>query len=340
LARLDFANARIGARRARLLSDTALRDLLARSGLEARLEVLRESAAGAAVPAGSSPVPDPIAPIEAALRESLRSEAARLLGETEGAHARALLAAFLALDEAAAVKAVARGVAAGAPVDRTLAAATPVPGLSPDALRTAASAPGVVAALEALAASGSAVAAAARDAVGGRAEHGLLPLEVAADRAAFARARAACRRHGEDAAILARHLGDRADARNAATLLVLAGAPPAADALIEGGRRLAGPSLRRVAALREAGAVRAAIAAALEIPAAELATPWRAERALERGVIHSLRREARSRPLSLAVPLAYLAARRAEVRRVALVLRGAALGLPADEILDLVEEGG
>ncbi|HSD19135.1 MAG TPA: V-type ATPase subunit [Anaeromyxobacter sp.] len=340
MARLDFANARIGARRARLLSDATLRDLLARSGLEARLEVLRATGAGAAVPAGSSPVPDPIAPVEAALREALRAEAARLLDETEGAHARALLAAFLALDEAAAVKAVARGVAAGAPVDRTLAAAPPVPDLSPDALRAAAAAPDVAAALESLAASGSAVAAAARDALGERAEHGLLALEIAADRAAFAGARAACRRHGEDAAILARHLGDRADARNAATLLVLAGAPPAADALIEGGRRLAGPALRRVAALREAGAVRAAIAAALELPVAELASPWQAERALERGMVRSLRREARSRPLSLAVPLAYLAARRAEVRRIALVLRGAALGLPADEILDLVEEGG
>jgi hypothetical protein len=37
------------------------------------------------------------------------------------------------------------------------------------------------------------------------------------------------------------------------------------------------------------------------------------------------------------VPLAYLAERRAEVRRVALSLRGAQLGLPGDELLSLVE---
>lgn len=340
MARLDVANARVGARRSRLLPDAALRDLLARSGLEARVEALRASALGAVLPAGAPPPPDPIAPIEAALREGLRDEAARLLEAVEGAGARALLAAFLGLDEAAAVKAVARGVAAGAPVDRTLQAAPPTPGLPAEALRAAAGAHDVAAALEALAARGSAVAAAAREALEGRAEHGLLPLEIAADRAAFARARSACRGRGEDAAVLARHLGDRVDARNAATLLVLAGAPPAADALLEGGRRLTGAALRSAAALREAGAVRAAVAAALGLEQGELAAPWRAERALERGVVRALRREARRRPLSLAVPLAYLAARRAEVRGVALVLRGAALGLPADEILDLAEVGG
>ena len=50
-----------------------------------------------------------------------------------------------------------------------------------------------------------------------------------------------------------------------------------------------------------------------------------------------LRREARVRPLSLAVPLAYLAERRAEARIVAITLRGAELGLPAEEILEMAE---
>ncbi|ABS26767.1 V-type ATPase subunit [Anaeromyxobacter sp. Fw109-5] len=340
MARLDFANARLGARRARLLDDAALRALLARGGEAERLEALRASALGAAVPAGRTGGPDALLRVEAALREALRQEGMRLLEETEGGRARALLEAFLALDEAAAVAAIARGVAAGAPVDRTLAAAPPVPGLPADALRAAASARDVPAALAALAAAGSAVGAAAGAFAGGfRAERGLLPLEIAAERAALARARRACRRGGEDAAILARHLADRVDSRNAATLLALAGAVPAADALLEGGRSLAGETLRRVAALRHGDAVRDAVSAALGMSAAELATPWGAERALERRLVLALRREARARPLSLAVPLAHLAARRAEVRRVALVLRGAALGLPAEEILSLAEEG-
>ena len=170
------------------------------------------------------------------------------------------------------------------------------------------------------------------------AEHGLLPLEIAADRAAFAGGeRGLPPRAARTPRSCARHLGDRADARNAATLLALAGAPPAADALVPGGRRSRVRRCGALAALREAGAVRAAIAAAFAVPRGRLASPWQAERALERGMVRSLRREARSRPLSLAVPLAYLAVRRAEVRRIALVLRGAALGLPADELLDLVE---
>jgi vacuolar-type H+-ATPase subunit C/Vma6 len=68
-----------------------------------------------------------------------------------------------------------------------------------------------------------------------------------------------------------------------------------------------------------------------------LARPWQADRALERAMVAILHQEARRRPLSIAVPLAYLAARREEVRRVALLLRGAALELPGDEILDLAE---
>lgn len=339
MAHLDFANARIGARRAGLLDDGALRALLARGGEAERLEALRATAAGGAVPAPTPGAPDPLALVEGALRRALWREQARLLEETEGAGARRLLAAYLALDEAAAVKAIARGVAAGAPVDRTVAAAPPVPGLATDALRAAAAAPDVPAALGALAAAGSAVAAAAAVAPESPAEHGLLPLEIAADRAALARAREACRVRGEDAAVLALHLGDRTDARNAATLLALGGAPPAADALLDGGRRLAGAALRHAAGLRDPAAVRGAVAAALEVPPAELATPWAAERALERGMVRALRREARRRPLSLAVPLAYLAARRAEVRRIAVVLRGASLGLPAEEILQLAEEG-
>jgi V/A-type H+-transporting ATPase subunit C len=39
----------------------------------------------------------------------------------------------------------------------------------------------------------------------------------------------------------------------------------------------------------------------------------------------------------VAVPLRHLLERRAEVRRAALVLRAAAIGLPGEELLSLVE---
>jgi V/A-type H+-transporting ATPase subunit C len=79
------------------------------------------------------------------------------------------------------------------------------------------------------------------------------------------------------------------------------------------------------------------VARAFDLVVAALARRWAAERALEDAVLRPLLREARRRPLSLAVPLSFLLARRAEVGRVAVVLRGASLGLPADELLDLAE---
>lgn len=334
MARLDLANARVAAWRTRLASNATLRELLARGTLDARLEVLR-AATGA--PAGAPGGPEPLAGVEAELRAGVRRAAERILRDAEGRRPRRLLAAFLALDEAEAVKAVVRGVALGAPLGEIVAAAPPTPALPEAALREAAAAADVGAALAILGARGSLVAVAVLDALPSGPAIGLAPLELAADRAAIARARRACRGGGEDAAILARHLEDRVDLRNALTLLALGGASPAADPFLAGGRRLSLPALRALASSRDAAAAGAAIAEAFGLRPRELATPWAAERALEDAIAEPLRRDARARPLSLAVPLAYLLARRAEVRRVALVLRGAALGLPADEILDVAE---
>jgi V/A-type H+-transporting ATPase subunit C len=334
MPRLDFANARIAARRSGLLRPEALRALLARPSLEARLEALRSDRVGASLSAPREAGRAALDAVEAALRAGARSEALALLEDVEGAQARSLLTAFLALDEAAAVKAVLRGVLRGAPPEGTLAGAPALPGVTARALRAAAAASTVASALDLLEAEGSALAAPIRAALPDLPGHGLLPLELAADRASFARALAAARGPGEDAAILSRHLSDRVDARNAATLLARSG--PGAGAFIPGGLRWSEADLRR---LGEApvDTVREAIAEAFPGCAAALARPWAADLALERALLAPLRRAARLRPLSIAVPLAYLAERRAEVRRVALVLRGAELALPGDEILDLVE---
>lgn len=336
MARLDRLNARVGARRPGLLGPAALRELLARPGPEARLELLRASAAGAALPAEPGAGPAALVRCEAALRAAREDEALRLLPEAEGRRARELLRAFLDLDEAAAVKAVVRGVAHGAPIDAILAAAPASPGLAEDVLRAAASATDLPAALDRLVDAGSTVAAAAREALPPPGRPGALAaVELAADRAAFERAGRACRRGGEDARILARHLSARVDARNAATLLLLAGAP-AADCWLPGGERLGAQALGALAAAGPEAA-RRAVAEAFGLPEDALASPWGAEQALEAALIAPLRREARRLPLSLAVPLWYLLQRRAEVRRAALVLRGAAVGIAGEELLDLVE---
>lgn len=336
MARLDYANARIGARRGRLLGPAGLRALLARQTSEAMLDGLRAAPIGACLPGALGAGDEALAAVEAALRADARAEALGVLADAEGTRARALLSAFLGLEEAAAVKAVLRGVARGAPIDLTVAAAPAVPALPDAVLRAAAASSTLEAAVAALEAAGSRLAPAVREALGAFAQHGLLGLELAADRAAFARAGAAARGRSEDARLLSRHLADRVDARNAATLLALSGTAPAAEWYVPGGRRLGAEEFRRLAGA-PAPAVHAAVAAAFPGSAARLARPWSAELALEAALLAPLRREARLRPLSLAVPLAYLLARRAEVRRVALVLRGAALGLPGDELLELAE---
>jgi V/A-type H+-transporting ATPase subunit C len=334
MARLDFANARIGGRRSRLAGARALSELLAHPSPDARLELARALPAAFAVPAERGD--DPLGTVERGLRAGLRREALALLGDAEGRRPRALLAAFLALEEAAEVKAVLRGVATGAPLDRTLAAVDGGSGFAGAPLSAAAVASSLEGAIAALGRAGSPLAPALVEALPRAAEEGLLPLELAADRAALLRAMFACRGGGEDRAVLARHLSDLADARNATTLLALDGAVPAVPPWVPGGRRWDGAALE---ALARAGreAARAALAHAFALPSSALATPWSAERALERACSAALAREARARPLSIAVPLAYLAARREEIRRIALALRGAALGVPADELLDLVE---
>ena len=337
--RLDFTNARLGARRARLTSRDGLVALLTRASTEARIDLVRAGAAGAALPAGALPAgPEGLTAVEAALRGGLAAEADALLRQVDGSRARRLLAAWLELDEAEAVKVVVRGVLGGEPVDAVLAAAPATPGLPRETLRAAVAGASVEAALGVLAAAGSAAALAARTAweAQERARPALLPVEIAADRAALARAFQVARGRCEDAFVLRAHLADRVDARNAATLLALGAGTPAADPFLPGGHRLAQEALRKLA-LAPPEVRRERLASVLRVPPKALASPALADLTLERATVAPLRRQARLRPLSLAVPLAYLAERRAEVRRIALGLRGAEMGLPGDELLALVE---
>jgi V/A-type H+-transporting ATPase subunit C len=339
VARLDEVNARVAARRGRLLGAETLRELAALPDLAARAARLRAAAAGARVPPPSPAAPD-LAAVEAALREGVRRESAFLLARAEGRAARAALAAVVELDAAEAVKVCLRGVAAGAAPADVLAAAPPTPALPEPALATLAAAPSLAALAARLVAwvegpgRPSVLAGALAGALARHPGGGLLPLEAAVDAAAFTEARAAARGPGEDRRALAAHLADRADARNAAVLLLAGDTLPAEEVFADGGGRLARV---RLAGLAGAGpaARRAAAAAAFPEAADALADPFRADRAREEAVLARARRRARAAPHSVAVPIAHLLARRAEVRRVALVLRGAGAGLDPASVLAL-----
>lgn len=330
MAHLDYLNARLRARRSRLLRDEDLRELLTRPTPEERLELLARAHPG-------EPVARDLGAAEAQLAASLREEAARIVAEAEGAAAQRALAAVLAADDAAVVKAVLRAVFAGGSVEHAVAVAPPSPTLQPETLRALALARAPDGVVAALAAAAHPLAAALRAALAAPGPRALARLELAADAAALGAARASSG-SGEDGAVVREHVALRIDVRNAETLLVLAGgdSAPLDDGFLPGGTRFDATRFRGLATGRREAA-HAAVAAAFPGVGPALARPWTAERALARVVTAGLRRAARDRPLSVAVPLLYLAERRAELRRIRVVLRGAALGLPGDDLLALAE---
>ena len=341
MPRCDFANARLGARRSRLLGPSGLRDLLTRASLEARLDLLRASGYGPAVPPPGVAA-DLLAAVERGLATLHRREILRIAADLEGRVPRRLFHAWLALDEAEALKTVFRGLARNEPADRILSLAEPSPGLGWEQLRALASAPSAAEAVARLAAAGSPFAPAAAEALAGLGRPGgALRLEVAIDRVAYARAQGAARGHGEDRRVLSRLVALRADLTNAATLLKLDGTGDAAELFVPGGERL-----RRRRFLELAGLPRRERLPALPslVPpgiraeaAAALGHHLGAEHVLRRALERAVRREARDRPLSVAVPLSFLQDRRAEMRRIRLVLRGTEFGLPADDLVMLLE---
>ena len=238
MARLDFANARIGARRARLLGDAEVRELLARPDLEARLELLGRRGIGPPRLDEIVRGPDPLGAVEAALRVGVQREGVRILAEAEGRRVRSLLAAFLELEAPRALRAVLRGIVAGAPLDAIVEMAPATPELPPARIRELAACGTVEEVAGRLESWGGALGPALRSALAERRERGLLPAEVALERAAVGRAREACRRAGEDARLFRAHLRDRVDVRNAETLLVMAGTPAVPELFVAGGARI------------------------------------------------------------------------------------------------------
>jgi V/A-type H+-transporting ATPase subunit C len=330
MARLDRVNARVGARRSALIGPEGLRDLLLGPTLAARISLL----------VGSGRLPEPPSPatlgaVEGALRTRLREDEALLLREVEGARPRRLLASAFGLEEARAIKVLLRGVATGAPPERTCALAPVSAALPAAVIATLARAASPEALAERLAAIGSPYAAAVRGALGARDRHGLLPAELAIDRAAHGRVEEAAAGLGEDARLLRDWLAERTDLRNATTLLSLGAALPERDLFLPGGARL-GRATFEALAREEPPGRRVALAARVPCEAARLADPATAERLLEQVTVRRLTQRARRAPLSLAVPLAWMEARREEVRRIALLLRGAELGMGGDAILELV----
>jgi V/A-type H+/Na+-transporting ATPase subunit C len=335
----EYAIARVRGLAGRLLGVRGVLELLAQPSDAARLELLRRSDHGEALPPG-----DVDAALAAwALRARPPLAARRVLALLDDdRRGRTLLAALLGFADVRVVKTILRGVARGTPAARLLEILLPTPELDEAALRELTAQRDVKAVIDTLATWGSPLAPPLAQALPEqRRGHDLLPLELALDRMAFARARAAAALSGGPDGRMARELvGDAVDLANAATLLALAGRGAAPGLWLPGGRALSAERWAELAT-RPAAEVHAALATdrALRLADAFLdgrADPVLLERTTARRREQVLRRAARLEPLSLAVPLLYLADLEEEVRDIRLVLLGSSLGMPAEEVSTLI----
>jgi len=341
---LDYANARVRAMKARLLGPHGVLELLAQSGLDARLDYLKKTDYGEAVAAQLARGPDALRAAERGLRTRLLDDLLRIDRFLSGERVRVLFGAVLAFEDGWNLKTILRGVAQGEPAERTVLLLAPTPVLDDPALTELVGQKEVKGVVDLLATWMSPYAPPLTRALPKYLAHReLFLLEAALDLFLFARALEAARGDGEDGRILLRFLETQIDLTNAGTLLKLAGAARGEDLFVPGGRVLGSKRLGQLSALgpqelREALAREGRLHLDPRLAAmGERADPFTVDQVLHQALGEAMRNEARVNPLSLAVPLVFVLERQAEVRRIRLVLRGAEFGIPADELLALVE---
>ena len=327
----DYAVARVRAMRGRLLGRAGIAALLAEPGLAARLEFLKRTDYGEAIAAHLGGEPDPLAGVERGLRARLMDDLARIDRFLAGERVRALFRSVLAFEDGWTIKTILRGVAAGEAPERMFLLLLPTPELDRPALEQLVRQREVKAVVDLLATWRSPYAGAL---AGGLAAYAhrpdLLYLEVALDGDLFSRA-------------LLAFLETEIDLVNAATLLKLVGHGDAGEFFIAGGRAIGLHRYRRYARLDAASLKQMLVGERVLLSVPGLRTlvalddPVATDELLHRALGEALRREALRNPVSLAVPLSFVLARRAEIQRIRLVLRGTEFGLPAPELLELVE---
>ncbi|MBI3047668.1 MAG: V-type ATPase subunit [Acidobacteria bacterium] len=340
----DYANARVRAMRSRLLGRAGIAALLAEPGLAARLEFLKRTDYGEAVTAHLGGESDQLAATERGLRARLMDDLAQIDRFLAGTRVRALFRSILAFEDGWTIKTILRGVAAGEAPERMFLLLAPTPVLDHAALEQLVRQREVKTVVDLLATWRSPYARALVEGLAAYAQRrDLLYFEVPLDRVLFGRALDAARRDGEDGRMLLAFLEAQVDLVNAATLLKIAGHGGADEFFIAGGRVI-GPRRYRQYARLDAASLKAALAregrllaAAGLVTLAALDDPVATDQLLQRALGEAMRREALRNPLSLAVPLSFVLERRAEIERIRLVLRGAEFGLPAAELLELVE---
>jgi V/A-type H+-transporting ATPase subunit C len=262
-----------------------------------------------------------------------------------GERVRSLLEAILAFEDGWTLKTILRGITRGESPERIFLLLAPTPGLDDPALRELVGQREVKAVVDLLATWRSPYALPLTGAFRRYSAHReLFLLEVALDQFIFAQAVEAARGDGEDGRILLGFLETQIDLTNAGTLLKLVdGATRGEEFFIPGGRLMGLKRFRRLSTFGEQELREALVQEGrlhLDprlITMGERGDPFTVDQMLRQSLEKAMQWEARVHPLSLAVPLAFVLQRQAEVRQLRLVLRGAEFGLPAEELLALME---
>ncbi|HET8723622.1 MAG TPA: V-type ATPase subunit [Anaeromyxobacteraceae bacterium] len=333
----DFVLGRLGAARSGLLGAEGLRELASRAAAGDPAAALRGS--------GWAPAADARTPEDA--EAALLARAGRSIGfgvRHLGPGPRRLLLAWLLPDDARALSGALRAQAGALGPERTAALLEPTPFLDRPRLLQVAACADAAAAAALLDSWGSPLAATLRDAGADLRKPGALrSAEEAIHRAAADLLRRAARGPGPDRRALRTLASARLDLAAAAEILALSGEGSPESSPIEGGDRLPAAAAARIAMLpREeaAGALARALRTLLgdpDLSAEALARPDSADHVLGRALVRHARRVARQAPLTVAVPIAWAVEVGEELRRVRLVLRARAGGLPPSRLLDLLE---
>jgi len=344
MGRCDYANARVRAMQGRLLGSRGITELVALPDLKARLDYLKKTDYGPELEARLVAEPDPLGALERAVRARLLADLQQIDRFLAGERSRALFRAVLAFEDGFNLKTILRGLGRGEPAERIYPLLAPTPELTDAALGELVRQKDSKAVVDLLLTWGSRYAVPLEQASSSfKAHPEPFLLELALDRFLYAEALREARGDGEDGRILREFLETRIDLTNAATLLKRSDGARSEDLFVPGGRQLSLERFERLSALRERELREALVRLGRLHLDAGLATmgeridPFAADEFLDQVLRQAMRRAARVHPLSLAVPLAFVLERRAEARRIRLVLRGAEFGVPGEELVALVE---
>jgi V/A-type H+-transporting ATPase subunit C len=342
---LSYFNARVRSMRGALLRKADYEPLMRLASAEALAEKLKATRYGPFIEAASLRYADPLEALSAALLSSLSASLGQLW-KTAPEGTRPLLKAVLSNWEVFDLKTIVRGLSRGVKREEIKAALIPAGEFDVAALTTLLSSKDVFDLVGFLDTWGSPYSAVLRQGLREYQRNGrVIEMELSADLLTNRLFMEALSTGFFDGRVMRDWLALRADLQNALTLFKIAGegytSEGASGFFIEGGYRLRRPEFVRLsglkvkeelmAALKETGG--SVVGGVLETADADTALM---EEAAEDAIKERLRTLSIIDPLSIALPASYIYMKVREVKNLRLLSRGAAFGIPLEELRRLL----